>query len=207
MHRHLNRFGLAILITLGVIAWTQQQTPSFSPPLLNFSSIAQAATGKQPSSDQQLLDAVKAGDRSAVQAALEQGISPNAGDINGGFALSHAAGQGNLEIMQLLLERGAEVNITADEGYTPLMEAILGQPITAVQLLLDYKADPNQLAAGMTPLGSAVTDGNLDLVKLLIVYGADVHQPSQEQSLLEMAQIQGNPEIIDLIESAQRVQR
>jgi hypothetical protein len=30
LNRHLNCFGLSLLLTLGVVAWSQQQTHSFS---------------------------------------------------------------------------------------------------------------------------------------------------------------------------------
>lgn len=30
MRRHLNRLGLSLLLTVGVVAWNQQQTHSFS---------------------------------------------------------------------------------------------------------------------------------------------------------------------------------
>jgi ankyrin repeat protein len=229
MHRHVNRFGLAILITLGVIAWNQQRGHSYSPApdAPSFFLMAQAVTGVQPTANyssvneqalgqvldhqapdhQALLDAVKVGDVLAVQALLEQGISPDAGDIYSGFALSYAAGQGDLVMMQLLLDRGATVDITADEGYTPLMEAILHQETAAVQLLLEHNANPNLLAAGMTGLGAAVTTGNVALVRLLLAAGADVHQPSQGQDLLELAKQQSNPELVDLIQTAAQSNR
>lgn len=37
MRRHLNRLGLSLLFTLGVVAWNQQQTHSFSQPRVQLS--------------------------------------------------------------------------------------------------------------------------------------------------------------------------
>lgn len=74
MHRHLNRLGLSLLLTVGVVAWNQQQTHSFSqvsphPSLLL--SVAQVASEATPKAEQ-LLKAVKVGDVAAVQAVLDK---------------------------------------------------------------------------------------------------------------------------------------
>lgn len=205
MHRHLNRLGLSLLLTFGVVVWNQQQTHSFSQssshqPL--FFSVAQTLS-EAGFEAEQLLEAVKANNVTAVQAALTQGISPDAGDIYSGFALSYAAGTGNLEIMRLLLEHGATVDITADEGYTPLMEATVNQHMAAVQLLLEANADPNIVSAGQTPLAVAVTLNNIELAQLLLAGGADISLPSQGQSVLQIAEAEGNSAMVNLLRQAE----
>lgn len=49
MRRHLNRIGLSLLMTVGVISWSQQQSQSFSQPQPLFVSMAQTATDNSPS--------------------------------------------------------------------------------------------------------------------------------------------------------------
>jgi ankyrin repeat protein len=212
MHRHLNRLGLSLLLTFGVVVWNQQQMHSFSQspsqPAPLFFSVAQALSDSEANLEaEQLLEAVKAGDVAAVRAALDSGINPDVGDIYSGFALSYAAGAGNLEIMRLLLDRGATVNITTDEGYTPLMEATVNQQTVAVQLLLEARAEPNIVAAGQTPLAVAVMLNNLELAQLLLAGGADVHLSSQGQSVLQIAETEGNSAMMNLLQQAEAVQK
>ena len=55
-----------------------------------------------------------------------------------------AAFKGNSEITALLLERGATVDITDNEGFTALMFAAHGGQDVTVELLLRAKANVNQ---------------------------------------------------------------
>ena len=105
--------------------------------------------------------------------------------------------------MQLLLEHGATVDIAADEGYRPLIEAIAANQTPIVQILLEHGADPNRLAAGLTPLEFAIQGNNPEAVKLLLQAGATV-KPASGRNLLAAAQRQGNAQIIELIRQAQR---
>ena len=55
-----------------------------------------------------LIDAVKSGDRSAVESLLESGADPNTADLFDGLtALDHARRGGHDEVARLLLDRGA----------------------------------------------------------------------------------------------------
>ena len=60
----------------------------------------------------------------------------------------HVAGfKGNSEITALLLERGATVDITDNEGFTALMFAAHGGQDETVELLLRANANANQSTA------------------------------------------------------------
>ena len=56
-------------------------------------------------------------------------------------ALLMATQKGNLEIVKVLLEAGANVNAPNNHGCTPLMIAAKRNDILIVHLLIDYKAD------------------------------------------------------------------
>ncbi|MEW6113190.1 MAG: ankyrin repeat domain-containing protein, partial [Thermodesulfobacteriota bacterium] len=82
-----------------------------------------------------LIHAASKGDLAEVARLLNSGA-----DANGlGFfdlpLLIEAADIGNVEVMQLLLEKGANVNVKDDEGLTPLMTAVMdGHPeATSIQ--------------------------------------------------------------------------
>jgi ankyrin repeat protein len=51
----------------------------------------------------------------------------------------------HLQVIQLLLEKGASPNLPNNIGETPLHFAVESNSETIVELLLKYKADPNYL--------------------------------------------------------------
>jgi ankyrin repeat protein len=61
---------------------------------------------------------------------------------SGSTPLSDAAFRGNLEIVKLLLDRGANVNATNRDGNTPLIGAAFMCRTEVVRLLLDKGASP-----------------------------------------------------------------
>ena len=75
-------------------------------------------------------------------------VSSGMVDVNckGEFQLTpmhRAAWNGNKNVMQLLLDRGAELNAVDQDGWTPLHGATLHGHKDVVQLLLERGADPN----------------------------------------------------------------
>src|SRR4026209_16778 len=71
----------------------------------------------QPASNiDALIDAARAGDRPRVASLLDAGTSVNASTKYGVSALGFAAEAGHFEVVKLLVERGADVNV-ADSFY------------------------------------------------------------------------------------------
>jgi len=108
---------------------------------------------------------------------------------NGATPFLRAAQSGDLTLMKLLLEHGADANISTDDGVTPLMVAsgigwVEGvtyewspeQTLQTVQLLLELGADVNarDTAEGRTALMGAAHKGRTDVIKVLVEHGADL---------------------------------
>ncbi|MBU1086546.1 MAG: ankyrin repeat domain-containing protein [Candidatus Omnitrophica bacterium] len=81
---------------------------------------------------------------------------------------------GNKENVELLLEQGADINTTFDNGETALMLAAYNGHIEIVKLLLAHNAEVNaqRFDLGVTALHAAVQGNNLEIVKLLVKHNA-----------------------------------
>jgi ankyrin repeat protein len=95
---------------------------------------------------------------------------------DGFTALHFACFFGHPEIVELLLERGAEVDAVArnELGVTPLQSAAAGRHVRAAELLLNAGADVHPAhPTGFTPLHSAAANGDRPTTELLLRRGAD----------------------------------
>lgn len=90
-------------------------------------------------------------------------------EIIEGAAIIHlTAGSGNIELTQLLLTHGANVNIKTDYGRTPLHFAARMNKINTVEHLLQSGADPSHKDNdGKTALDYAQEKSHLEIVRLL----------------------------------------
>jgi len=76
--------------------------------------------------------------------------------------------------VELLLEKGADPNISDEDGDTALIEACEGGHTNVVELLMEKGADPNiSNKRGRTPLIEASEEGHTNVVELLLEKGAD----------------------------------
>ena len=81
---------------------------------------------------------------------------------------------GAIEIVKLLIERGADVDSVDKEGRSPLHYAVQYQNKEMIFLLLKSEADPNiQNIYGITPLHQAAYSSTIEIVKMLVMFGAD----------------------------------
>ncbi|KAF5545903.1 ankyrin repeat domain-containing protein [Fusarium phyllophilum] len=79
------------------------------------------------------------------------------------------------QVLELLLQSGADVNTSDLGGYTPLHMASLYGFIDMVEILIQKGADLNsKTVAGETPLHSSSAMGHLRVTRVLIQHGANV---------------------------------
>src|SRR6267143_273459 len=85
---------------------------------------------------------------------------------------------GNLEIVRLLLDSGADINAVSKNGFsaTPLQGAAAFKAIDLAQLLIARGANVNcRGEEGGSPLHEVAGNGQIELVKLLLANGANVN--------------------------------
>ena len=83
-----------------------------------------------------------------------------------------------IEIVNLLLDNGAEVDMRTDKGYSALFYAAGRGYVQTVQLLLNRGADINiETHSGETPLSKASEHGHTEILQLLLHRGASIDYP------------------------------
>jgi ankyrin repeat protein len=91
-------------------------------------------------------------------------------------SLGWAAKNGEVEVVRLLLDRGAKVDPQALGGISPLFCAASNGHIEVMKLLLSNGANVDaQDVCGQSALYSAVERGDIEIVKFLLEMGANIH--------------------------------
>lgn len=135
-----------------------------------------------------LYQAVDRGYHEICRKLLEKGANPNEstarttddGHIGGGLPLIRAAEGGTKDLVKMLLDYDAKINVTDPsrvEWNTPLSAAIVAAELDIVELLLERGADPNLVSArephSETPLLTAANKVfNTRFAEILIEKGA-----------------------------------
>jgi ankyrin repeat protein len=129
-----------------------------------------------PFSNEDMFDAVKAGDTNIVGQMFFTGVDVNTKDSENLTALMHASANGHLDMVDLILLDGANVNETGRNGITALIYACYNGHRDVVQLLLEKRANINQPMDDITPLMIASSYGHADVVRLLLERGANINE-------------------------------
>lgn len=132
-------------------------------------------------------DAFRGGDLDALRAAVDDpAVVPNGGMPHAiGSCLVYAIYHSPMAFIRTLLEIGADPNAPVDDGFPPLIAALIctrevrgattrKDVDDLLRLLLAFGADPNQRGVNdYTPLHMAVAEGNPHAVQILLEAGAD----------------------------------
>lgn len=118
-----------------------------------------------------------------------------------------AAQEGQLDVLRLLISRGADPNLRdEDEPTVPLRKATIRNHVEVARLLLENGADPK--VEGLVT--SAIVNNKpraLEMLKLLDQYGADLHSvythvgTKKPMNALALAIEGGNSEIVNYLKS------
>ena len=109
------------------------------------------------------------GNREIVELLLNHGASPAAVNAAGATPLHDAALGGSKPVVELLLDKGADVNaVDRETGATPLHNAASWGRTEAIAILLAHGADSSlKNRAGLTPLRAAVQNNQPEAAALL----------------------------------------
>ena len=127
---------------------------------------------------EKMISASRENDSVALEQLLQQPRNPDESNTDGKTPLFHAAEQGRVQHMELLLEAGAKTDEPEfAQGQTPLFPAARNGHLDVVQFLAEVGAGKDQADKnGRTPLWVAAQNGHLDIVRFLVEFGADKDQ-------------------------------
>src|SRR5438445_197939 len=109
---------------------------AFSAVIVLLVLVAVSASARDEKRDV-LWAAVRAGDTKAIAAAIDNGANINAQNEIGVSALWIGGGKGKLDVLELLVQRGADVNARDGIWYqTPLSASVGGRQLAPAQLLI-----------------------------------------------------------------------
>lgn len=168
--------------------------------------IAQGVNVKQAGTNSQgrtlLINAATEGKVALMDVLLKAGADPNARDESGMSALRHVAwtGKNQVNAAKRLIAAKADVNLAADDDWTPLIQAMYNDPELAVplaQALLQGGADASVVNnEGNTALTLAADRGMAVLIPALVKAHADVDFRGRDGTALSVAADKGRTEVV-----------
>ncbi|CEJ87161.1 hypothetical protein VHEMI04323 [[Torrubiella] hemipterigena] len=138
-----------------------------------------------------------------VKVLLDYGIDINVSHdlIGRASPIFVASMAGHCELIQLLIDKGADISAMDNEGNVPLHFASSFQKVEATRVLLDNGAEIQATNdEGETALHLACKDGHLDVVELLLKNGADVNAlDNQGRTPLFQASVEGHINVTEVL--------
>lgn len=127
---------------------------------------------------QTLIDAAAGGDVTTIRQLLDAGTPlSSAMPVTGAQALHHAAANGHVSLVELLLARGASVNAEDVDGATPLVYAAYSGRVEVIKRLLAAGARVDHVPTRQVhALNAAMMSGSAATVTVLRDAGADPKQ-------------------------------
>lgn len=171
--------------------------------------IVSSAKQKKLTADGDLLKAAADGDLDKVKRLVEEEMASVIARNNFGVsAIIQAANNGHTNVVEALINYGANIEDESNNGKTSLHWACYWGHYSTVQLLIQKGANISTIdVEGMTPLMSATFKKHILIVKLLLRKGASVLTTNDHgATALTIAKNQDNPDLIAILEDAYRKQ-
>jgi ankyrin repeat protein len=146
-----------------------------------------------------LVDMAKANNRPAAIALIDQHVNVKTPESDGTTPLHWAAHNGDVVLVDRLLQAGADAKAKNQFGATPLSEAAFLGNLTIMEKLLAAGADPDSPSAdGQTALMLVARTDNTAAAKLLLEHGAhvDAREKQKEQTALMWASAESQPAMV-----------
>jgi ankyrin repeat protein len=142
-----------------------------------------------------------------IRFLINQGADPNVNMRNTRSIIELATDLGDMEIIQVLIEAGADCNKASSyyHALNPLQTAVDMGNFELVEYFISVGADinwPAQGYCGATALQKAVQNGNVDMVEFLLGCGANVNAPSVDSggvTALQAAVSRGRLDLVELL--------
>src|SRR6476619_6198365 len=167
--------------------------------IIAVAAILALAQAPPPTKAEQLQDAARKGDAATVKKLLDEVVDGNTKFRYNATALFYACDHGHLEVVKVLLDKGADMGIKDTfYGFTPL--ALATGPAqkkrpehTEIAKLLIQKGAPGKDAA----LSSAIQSGEASLAKVILDSGGLAAGTLSEA--LETAKAAGKADMVTLL--------
>lgn len=151
----------------------------------------------------QMVGAATNGNLAGVVLLLSEGVSPNATNLGGDYALPAAIARRNTEITAKLLDAGVDPKLFGSEQSSALSSAAKLDQAALIARLVDKGANANQCdGSGSFPLMSAARQGSAKAIAALLAHGASAGfvDPQRRTALHYLI----DPEIKSLFSSSNR---
>jgi uncharacterized protein len=136
--------------------------------------------------------AIRRNSPSEIFEYLEEGEDINSITNDGTPLLYWAAMEGYSELVQFLLNKGANIEITDSEFSTPIMVALLCQNYEIFYILLNAGANPNKKDfKGNTCMKIAALRNRLDIIEALKSFGVKA-SPTLDEAIKIREKIKAN---------------
>lgn len=150
------------------------------------------------------IDYLKANNYLGIKQYLKNGGNPNDAEENGESVVCFAMRYGcDEEIVDLLIEHGADLRHTDKEGVSVFDVAVTYNYLPIIDRLLEEGFDVNHATrkSGFTPLMGAVCYGRSEIIQRLLDRGADMWaKDSQGFSAVDFARKMNKKAILAMLE-------
>jgi ankyrin repeat protein len=115
------------------------------------------------------------------------------------YLIANAKRGDGIEVIKLLIQRGADVNCFLGEACPPLLLAVAKRDIDSALLLIEKGATVDLSAEGITPLGLSIMNKDESMMQALLASGANPELASGGLAPLSLAVLRANSDLVSTL--------